>query len=189
MTADPLVLGVDQGTSATKAIVVDASGETVARASAPLAQRHPAPGMVEQDGEELWRSVRDAVSACLAGAPPGRVTAVGLSVQRESLILWDRASGAPLSPLVSWQDRRGTDLCARLAASGAAPMVRRISGLPLDPMFSAAKAAWLLDHHGRDGGRTGDRSGSRDGGRVGGWSGGRVGGRVGGWSGGRVGGR
>ncbi|TDD20124.1 FGGY family carbohydrate kinase [Nonomuraea diastatica] len=159
MTADPLVLGVDQGTSATKAIVVDAAGETVARASVPLAQRHPAPGMVEQDGEELWRSVRDAVSACLAGVPAGRVTAVGLSVQRESLILWDRASGEPLSPLVSWQDRRGTDLCARLAASGAAPMVRRISGLPLDPMFSAAKAAWLLDHHGRAGGRLEGRTG------------------------------
>ncbi|MEO3789287.1 FGGY family carbohydrate kinase [Nonomuraea sp. B10E15] len=155
MTADPLVLGVDQGTSATKAILVDAAGETVARASVPLAQRHPAPGMVEQDGEELWRGVRDAVSACLAGAPPGRVVAVGLSVQRESLILWDRASGAPLSPLVSWQDRRGTALCARLAASGAAPMVRGISGLPLDPMFSAAKAAWLLDHHGRENGRPG----------------------------------
>ncbi|TDC08504.1 glycerol kinase [Nonomuraea longispora] len=155
-TGDPLVLGVDQGTSATKAILVDVAGEPVARASAPLAQRHPGPGLVEQDGEELWRSVLDAVSACLSGVPPGRVAAVGLSVQRESLILWDGASGTPLSPLVSWQDRRGADLCARLSASGAAPMVRRISGLPLDPMFSAARAAWLLGHHGtRDGCRLG----------------------------------
>ncbi|KAB8196008.1 glycerol kinase [Nonomuraea phyllanthi] len=150
--AEPLVLGVDQGTSATKAILVDAGGEPVASATAPLPVRHPAPGRVEQDGEELWRSVREAVSRCLAGVPPGRVAAVGLSVQRESLILWDRDTGEPLGPLVSWQDRRGTDLCARLAADGAAPLVRRISGLPLDPMFSASRAAWLLARHrARDG--------------------------------------
>ncbi|MEV0614289.1 FGGY family carbohydrate kinase [Nonomuraea sp. NPDC050404] len=144
----PLVLGVDQGTSATKAILVDASGEIVAHASAPLAVRHPAPGLVEQDGEELWRSVLDAVSACLSQSPPGRVVAVGLSVQRESVILWDRDTGAPLGPLVSWQDRRGTELCAGLAADGVAPLARRLSGLPLDPMFTAAKAAWLLERHG-----------------------------------------
>ncbi|GAA2863992.1 FGGY family carbohydrate kinase [Nonomuraea rubra] len=141
------VLGVDQGTSATKAILMDAAGEIVARASAPLSSRHPGPGLVEQDGEELWRGVLEAVAGCLAQAPPGLVIAVGLSVQRESVILWDRATGAPLGPLVSWQDRRGTGLCARLAADGAASLVRRTSGLPLDPMFSAAKAAWLLDHH------------------------------------------
>ncbi|MFC5828210.1 FGGY family carbohydrate kinase [Nonomuraea insulae] len=144
----PLVLGVDQGTSATKAILVDASGELVSQASAPLARRHPEPGLVEQDGEELWRGILEAVAGCLAGAPPGRIAAVGLSVQRESVLAWDRATGAPLGPLVSWQDRRGTELCARLAADGAAPLVRRISGLPLDPMFSAAKAAWLVERYG-----------------------------------------
>ncbi|MEU8354708.1 FGGY family carbohydrate kinase [Nonomuraea sp. NPDC048882] len=142
------VLGVDQGTSATKAILVDTSGEPVSVASAPLSRRDPGPGRVEQDGEELWRGVLDAVAKCLAGLPPGgRVAAVGLSVQRESVLLWDRATGEPLGPLVSWQDRRGAELCARLAAEGAARRVRRISGLPLDPMFSAAKAAWLLDRH------------------------------------------
>ncbi|MEV5499895.1 FGGY family carbohydrate kinase [Nonomuraea fuscirosea] len=142
------VLGVDQGTSATKAVLVDSSGEPVSVASAPLSRRHPGPGLVEQDGAELWRGVLDAVAKCLAGMPAGgRVAAVGLSVQRESVLLWDRATGEPLGPLVSWQDRRGAELCARLAAEGAARRVRRISGLPLDPMFSAAKAAWLLDRH------------------------------------------
>lgn len=153
------MLGVDQGTSATKAILVDAAGEIVARASVPLTRRHPAPGLVEQDGEELWRGVVEAVAGCLAAVSPGgphsgpdsdpagRIAAVGLSVQRESVICWDRATGAPLGPLVSWQDRRGAELCARLAGDGAAALVRRTSGLPLDPMFSAAKAAWLLDHH------------------------------------------
>ncbi|TYB52365.1 glycerol kinase [Nonomuraea sp. PA05] len=145
---NPLVLGVDQGTSATKAILVDTAGEVVSRASAPLSRRHPGPGLVEQDAEELWRSVLDAVAACLGNRDgAGRVVAVGLSVQRESVLLWDRATGAPVGPLVSWQDRRGTELCARLAAEGASALVRRISGLPLDPMFSAAKAAWLLGRH------------------------------------------
>ncbi|MBF8184621.1 glycerol kinase [Nonomuraea sp. K274] len=152
-TTEPLVLGVDQGTSATKAVVVNAAGELVARASAPLSQRHPGPGLVEQDGEELWRGVRQAVAECLAGVPGGRVAAVGLSVQRESVLLWERSTGEPLGPLVSWQDRRGADVCARLAADGAGPLVRRISGLPLDPMFSASKAALLLREHGTRGSR------------------------------------
>ncbi|GAB2909941.1 FGGY family carbohydrate kinase [Nonomuraea fastidiosa] len=152
-SAGPFVLGVDQGTSATKAILVDAAGEVVARASAPLARRDPGPGLVEQDAAELWRSVLDAVAACLRDAPPGRVAAVGLSVQRESIMLWDGGTGEPLGPLVSWQDRRGGELCARLA--GAASLVRELSGLPLDPMFSASKAAWLLDRHGRKGVRLG----------------------------------
>ncbi|MEO3750969.1 FGGY family carbohydrate kinase [Streptomyces sp. B6B3] len=148
--AGPLVLAVDQGTSATKAVLVDGTGAIVARASAPVTLATPRPGWAEQSPEEIWTSCQRAVAACLAGRDVSRVAAVGLSTQRESLLLWDRATGRPLSPLVSWLDRRTAGDPALLRAAGQADLVREISGLPLDPMFSAPKAAWLLDRHDAD---------------------------------------
>src|SRR4051795_13121345 len=98
------VLAIDQGTSATKAVLVDAAGEIVARGSAPVGLSTPRPGWVEQDAEEIWASVQAAVADCLRG---GRtVAAVGLSTQRESLLLWDRRTGRPLGPMLSWQGTR-----------------------------------------------------------------------------------
>ncbi|GAA0259192.1 FGGY family carbohydrate kinase [Cryptosporangium japonicum] len=146
---DPLILAIDQGTSATKALLVDGAGTVVAAASAPLGASHPRPGWVEQDALEVWESVRSAVGS-FAPDVVRRVVAVGLSTQRESLVLWDRATGKPLGPLLGWQDRRTAGTCAELAATGVGPMVERISGLPLDPMFSALKAQWLLDEYDRD---------------------------------------
>jgi len=159
MTAGPLLLAVDQGTSATKAALVDRGGAIVARGSAPVALSTPRPGWVEQDAEEIWDSVRTAVAACAADpAQAERVVAAGFSTQRESLVLWERASGVPAGPLLSWQDQRTAATCARLRAAGAGDTVRRLSGLPLDPMFSAPKAAWLLDRHDpdRERGRNGE---------------------------------
>ena len=152
-----MLLAIDQGTSATKAIVVDASGGIVARGSAPVGQEHPRPGWVEQDAEAIWASVRQAVAVCLSQADPSAVEGVGLSTQRESVVLWERGTGRPLGPLLSWQDQRTADRAARLRAEGAGEMVRASSGLPLDPMFSALKAAWLLDAH--DPSRTRSRRG------------------------------
>ncbi|MEU0803860.1 FGGY family carbohydrate kinase [Streptomyces sp. NPDC005970] len=146
-TAEPLVLAVDQGTSATKAILVDVRGDIVAHGSAPVALSTPAPGWVEQSAEDIWESCRLAVARCLDGQDAGRVAAVGLSTQRESLLLWERATATPLSPLLSWLDKRTAQSPALLRAVDSARTVRDISGLPLDPMFSAPKAAWLLDHH------------------------------------------
>jgi glycerol kinase len=143
--ASPLLLAVDQGTSSTKAVLVDAGGAIVARATAPVDQAHPRPGWVEQSADAIWASVRSAVAKCLADTDPGRVAGVGLSTQRESLVLWERRSGTPVGPLLSWQDRRTATDAARLA--DVAAVVRSISGLPLDPMFSALKARWLLDRH------------------------------------------
>jgi glycerol kinase len=142
------VLAIDQGTSATKAALVDAAGAIVAQAAAPLALATPRPGWVEQDAREIWASVRAAVAACLDGRDPARVAAVGLSNQRETLVLWDRATGEPRGPALSWQDQRTVADAGGLA--GHAGEIRALSGLPLDPMFSALKAAWLLDAHGRD---------------------------------------
>ena len=145
-----MLLAIDQGTSATKALLVGPDGSVRARGAATVGQDHPQPGWVEQSPEEIWQSVRRAVQDCLADEDGAQVAAVGLSTQRESLALWDRADGSPRGPLLSWQDQRTAPHCARLRSAGAGERVRALSGLPLDPMFSAPKAAWLLDAHDPD---------------------------------------
>jgi glycerol kinase len=149
-TRGDLLLAIDQGTSATKAVLVDLSGQVRARASVPVAQQLPQPGWAEQDALEIWHSAQEAVRLVLDEVDPGRVAALGLSTQRESLLLWDRASGDPLGPLLGWQDTRGAARCARLRAEGHAERVRELTGLPLDAMFSASKASALLDAHDPD---------------------------------------
>ena len=143
----PLLLAIDQGTSGTKAILVDAIGAIVARGYVPVGETHPNQGWVEQDPIAIWHSVQRAVTACLDGQDAARVIAVGLSTQRESVVLWDRLSGEALTPIISWQDQRGAALCDALRGPDTERLVRARSGLPLDPMFSAVKAAWLLRHH------------------------------------------
>ena len=152
MTA-PLILAIDQGTSATKCALIDAQGQFVARGAAPLGERHPQPGWVEQDGREIWASVGTAVASCMMHADASRVIAVGLSTQRESLLMWDSVTGEPVSPVISWQDQRGTAFCDALRSEANEALVRSRSGLPLDPMFSAVKARWLLDRYDPDGTR------------------------------------
>jgi glycerol kinase len=145
-----MLLAIDQGTSATKAVAVDEQGTIRRRASVPLAQHHPQPGWAEQDPLEIWRSAQQAVRELLADVDPSQVVAVGLSTQRESTVLWDRATGEPLGPVLGWQDTRAANLCAQLRAAGHAERVRSITGLPLDAMFSAGKASVLLDHQDPD---------------------------------------
>jgi glycerol kinase len=141
----PLILAIDQGTSSTKCLLVDGEGRVVAHGAAPVGERHPHPGWVEQDPDEIWSSVREAVRLCLSGQEPKAVVVVGLSTQRESLVLWERASGKALSPVVSWQDQRTARACDELRSPNTERLVLQRSGLPLDPMFSAVKAKWLLD--------------------------------------------
>lgn len=142
---DKFVLAIDQGTSATKCLLVDSHGAMVAKASVPLTERYPAPGWVEQDANEIWRSVQQAVQQCLAQRPEARVAAVGLSTQRESALIWRRDDGTPVTPLLSWQDQRTVGLRDMLRSDAVESLVRERSGLPLDPMFSALKLSWLLD--------------------------------------------
>ncbi|PRH89622.1 glycerol kinase [Labrys okinawensis] len=143
--AGPLVLAIDQGTSSTKCLLVDGSGAVVARGQAPLRESHPQPGWVEQDAEEIWQSIRTAVAACVAPEQAGAVAAAGISTQRESCLLWDRKTGAALSPVLSWQDQRTSALAQAIGEADTLVRVRQVSGLPLDPMFSALKLRWLLD--------------------------------------------
>ena len=145
MPPDEVILAVDQGSSSTKALLVSAEGAAVASASAPVSSTFPQPGWVEQSPQEVWDSVRRAVAACLDAAPAARVAAMAFANQRESVLVWDRRTGEPLSPLISWQDQRTAAACAALLDAGHGPVVRERSGLPLDPMFSATRAQWLLD--------------------------------------------
>ncbi len=136
------VLAIDQGSGSTKALLVDGQGRVIARALAEVVTSHPQPGWVQQDAQHLWHTVQAAVAAALAQVPDVTVEAIGLSTQRESLVVWDRRTGAPLAPVLTWQDRRSATLIERFAPVSAD--VRRLSGLPLDPMFSALKAAVVL---------------------------------------------
>ncbi len=142
------VLAIDQGTSATKALVVAPDGRVCGAAEVPLRLRTSGDGGVEQDPDALWQSVvsagRDAVAA--AGVPIG---AVGLANQGETVLAWDRSDGRPLSTALSWQDRRAESVCTRLRAHGSALTAR--TGLPLDPYFAAPKMAWLREHATRAG--------------------------------------
>jgi glycerol kinase len=144
----PLILALDQGTTSSRAIVFDGQAHIVATAQAEFPQLYPREGWVEHDPDAIWRTQRDTARTALKGAEAkgGRVVAIGVTNQRETTLVWDRASGAPIHNAVVWQDRRTADVTRRLAAEGAEALVAERTGLRLDPYFSAAKIAWILDH-------------------------------------------
>lgn len=147
----PFVVAVDQGTGSTKAIALDSAGAMVASAAVPVGQTHPRPGWVEQSGTDIAASVDTALARIgmtldqLTEDGARKVAAVGLSTQRESAVLWDRLTGEPLGPVLGWQDRRTRDRAQQLMDDGRGDQVAAITGLPIDPMFSALKFEWLLD--------------------------------------------
>ncbi len=145
---DGAVLAIDQGTTNTKALLVDtATGVVLAQGSSPTSISFPAPGRVEQDAEGLWSATQQAVSACLAAAPGVRVAAIGIANQRETAVCWSRSTGRPLGPALGWQDTRTARWCAELAQvrPGADRLVSDRTGLSLQAMFSAPKFRALLD--------------------------------------------
>jgi glycerol kinase len=139
------ILAIDQGTTNTKVLLLDALNDVVARAERPMAIAFPRPGWVEQDAAAIWRSVADAIDECLAGAADCRIEAVGISNQRESVLVWERATGRPLGPAIVWQCRRTAAFCDGLRQQGLAPLLAERSGLTIDPLFSASKIRWLID--------------------------------------------
>lgn len=146
MSSD-LILAIDQGTTNTKALLFDPrAAAVVAEASVSVPVTFPQPGWVETDAVALWHTVEAAIEGCLVDVEPARLSAVAVANQRESVLLWERRSGLPLGPCVSWQCRRSSALCEELAGRGAGDLVQARTGLALDPMFSAGKARWLLDH-------------------------------------------
>jgi len=141
------VLAIDQGTTSTRAIIFDGQARPVATAQRELPQHYPQPGWVEHDPEDIWRDVlittREAIAR--SGLAASALT-IGISNQRETVVLWDRRSGECLHRAIVWQDRRTAELCHQLKADGHEAAVRARTGLLLDPYFSATKLAWILDH-------------------------------------------
>ena len=138
-----LLLGIDEGTSAVKAVLYDEDLRPVAEARREKPLSHPRSGWVEQDPEAVLVAVVDAVAELLREAD-GEIVACGLDHQGESVLAWDAESGDPLTPIVTWQDKRSQEMLDELEADGRAELVRERSRLPLDPYFSAGKLAWLL---------------------------------------------
>ena len=139
------LLVIDEGTSSTRAMLVDAHGRTGAMAQRSLTTNYPRPGWVEQDAEEIWRLTLEVARQAI-GDNAAKVAGIGLTNQRETIVFWDRQSGAALAPAIVWQDRRTADACAVLREAGHEPHVQAITGLLLDPYFSATKIRWALDH-------------------------------------------
>lgn len=142
----PLVLALDQGTTSSKALLLDAAGHVLAAGSCPLGIASPRPRWVEQDADELWASVVTAARRALEQVPDAEVLGIAISNQRESVVAWDAVTRRPVGPMISWQDQRG-DAAWRALGPDAHAVVRRGSGLELGSMYSASKIAWFLDHH------------------------------------------
>ena len=138
--SSPIILAIDQGSGSTKALAINLEGEVLAQHDVKISTAFPQPGWVEQDPEEIWESV---VTASKAITKAHKISAVGLSIQRESVLLWDRNTGQALSKIITWQDRRASNLAENQAKNAA--KVKAVSGLELDPMFSALKAQWLFE--------------------------------------------
>ena len=148
------LLALDQGTTSSRAIAFDAQGRVAALAQREFAQHFPQPGWVEHDAAEIWATQRVVARECmqkLAAAQAGRaqkaieIAAIGITNQRETTVLWDRATGQPVAPAIVWQDRRTTARCEQLRRAGKAALIQRKTGLVLDAYFSATKLEWLLD--------------------------------------------
>jgi len=142
------LLALDQGTTSSRAILFDHMGQVRGVAQQPIAQHFPQPGWVEHDAREIWRSQLAVARAVLReqGISASEVTAIGIANQRETTVLWDRATGEPLAPAIVWQDRRTAARCDELREAGQAEMIQQKTGLVLDAYFSATKLEWLLDH-------------------------------------------
>ena len=142
--SDEVILAIDQGTTSTRAMSFGRDGVPRHSIRREFAQHYPQAGWVEHDPEDIWRDTLATLTET-AAADGGRVAAIGITNQRETLVVWDRATGEPVHKAIVWQDRRGAALCAQLKADGCEPLVRARTGLLLDPYFTATKLKWILD--------------------------------------------
>lgn len=145
---DGVILSIDQGTTGSTVLLFDHAGQIRARAYSEFTQHYPKPGWVEHDAEEIvlvtMKVIAEAIKA--AGISPNDIQGIGITNQRETTVLWDRASGKPVGRAIVWQDRRTADYCAALNAQGHTEMVQQKTGLVIDPYFSGTKVRWMLDN-------------------------------------------
>lgn len=142
------IIAIDQGTTSSRAIVFDGAMRVKASAQQEFTQAFPASGWVEHDPEDIWATVTATVRGAIdrAGLTAADITAIGITNQRETTVVWDKVTGEPIHNAIVWQDRRTADICARLKAEGHEPQVTHKTGLLLDPYFSGTKLAWILDN-------------------------------------------
>src|ERR1700674_3395176 len=145
-----VVLSLDEGTTGATAVAVGMDGEVRGSGYREITQHYPQPGWVEHDAEEIWNAVQDTAKSALAnaGAAAADVRAIGITNQRETLVVWDRRTLKPLTRAIVWQDRRTASECTRLREGGHEDRVREVTGLVIDPYFTATKLAWVLKHGG-----------------------------------------
>ena len=163
------ILALDQGTSSSRSVVVDGRGQIVASAQREFAQRFPTPGWVEHDATEIWQAQLETARSAIAdtGIAAREIAALGITNQRETVVVWDRATGIPIHNALVWQDRRTAPRMDELRARGLEANVALKTGLLLDPYFSASKLAWVLDHV--DGARARARRGELAAGTIDSW--------------------
>ncbi|QDT00819.1 glycerol kinase GlpK [Adhaeretor mobilis] len=142
-----LILALDQGTTSSRAILFSDDGKIVGVEQKEFKQHYPQPGWVEHDPEEIWASQLEVTEAVLAsnGVQAADIAALGITNQRETIVVWDRKTGAPIHPAIVWQDRRTAKVCQELKDAGREALVKKKTGLVLDPYFSGTKIAWILD--------------------------------------------
>jgi glycerol kinase len=147
MTNNKYILALDLGTTGNRAILFDRSGEVVGQAYQELTQYYPQPGWLEHDATEIWQDIRHCIQQVIIDKKvnPQEIAAIGLTVQRETCLLWNKITGKPLHKAIVWQDRRTADRCDRLKAEGKAAMIEQTTGLVVDAYFSATKLGWLIN--------------------------------------------
>ena len=143
-----LILAIDQGTTSSRAIVFDRKLKPLATSQKEFKQYFPNSGWVEHDPEDIWKSVLATCKGAIAKAraKPKDIRAIGITNQRETVVIWDRRTGKPIHKAIVWQDRRTAEMCAKLKAAGHEAVFTAKTGLLLDPYFSGTKISWLLDH-------------------------------------------
>lgn len=143
---DSLILSIDQGTTGSTVLLLNPALEVVARATHEFPQIYPGPGWVSHDPEDIWNSVRKSIRAALEQVGSASISAIGITNQRETTVIWDRSTGQPIAHAIVWQCRRTEPLCRALKAQGLEPLFKQRTGLVLDPYFSGTKIRWLLDN-------------------------------------------
>ena len=143
-----IAMAIDQGTTGTTVVLLDREMNLLSKVNNEFAQHYPQPGWVEHDPEEIWactvKTMEEAIRA--ADVDPTRIAGIGITNQRETTVLWERATGRPVHRAIVWQDRRTASFCDRLKKKKLEPKIRKKTGLVLDPYFSGTKITWLLDH-------------------------------------------
>ena len=141
------ILALDQGTTSSRAILLNHRAQIVSLEQLEFPQHYPQPGWVEHDAMDIWRTQLACAQNCLrkAGVSASEVSAIGVTNQRETTVVWDRTTGLPIAPAIVWQDRRTAPYCTELQRRGFEVLVREKTGLRIDPYFSATKIRWILD--------------------------------------------